>query len=205
MFKEGKHPSLETLIARFGGSTNTAWTDRGYEIWRHPPTGFAIGFVDAKGHAVTWGAPLCPPDRVGEVIRGYIDWCRQDRKLGLIWANADDKTEQVLVNEHHWKALAVTSEQRLDPSAVLNVESKHLDKKVRQARAAGVTINIIKGEVTEDLRLEIDAGIQKWLEGRKGTQIHTTSLRPWAIVEHRTYFVARDKEQKASDNDVCHF
>lgn len=201
MFQEGDHPGLEGLIAKYGDSTNTAWTDPGYEIYRHPPTGYAVGFVPAKGHAVTWGAPLCPADKLSLVIREYIKWCHDERKLGPIWANADEKTEEVLVKEHHWRALAVTSEQRIDPSAVLDPsragpDSKHIEKKVRQGEAAGVTVKMIEGEITQELREEIEEGMQRWLEGRKGAQIHTTSLRPWADVEHRTYFIARDKEQK---------
>lgn len=196
---EAGHPRLEDLIAKYGDSTNTAWTDAGYEIWRHAPTGYAIGFVAAKGHAVTWGAPLCPPEAMSEVVRAYTAWASKERKLGVIWANADARTEGVLVKEHKWRALAVTSEQRLEPAAVDKVgqENKHLEKKVHQAIHAGVTVKMVQGEISTELRKELEDGMHRWLEGRSGAQIHTTSLRPWSDVEHRTYFVARDKEHKA--------
>lgn len=202
MYKEGVHPKLEDLIAKYGDSTNTAWTDKEYEIWRHDPTGAAIGFVEAKGHAVTWGPPLAPPEQLGQVLRAYIQWAKDVRKLGIIWSNADDRTEQILVKQHQWRALAVTSEQRVDPKLVETPSDKHkhVDKKVRQARAAGVTVRMVEGDITEELRAELDEGMHRWMEGRSGAQIHTTAIRPWSDVEHRTYFVARDKDTK-----VCSF
>jgi elongation factor P--beta-lysine ligase len=198
MYKVGEHPKLEDLIAKYGDSTNTAWTDKGYEIWRHEVSGAAVGFVEAKGHAVTWGPPLAPPEQLGEVVRAYIQWSKDVRKLGVIWANADERTEQVLVKRHKWRALAVTSEQRVDPKLVEspNDKQKHVEKKVHQAEAAGVTVKIVEGAITEELRTELDEGMRRWMEGRTGAQIHTTALRPWSDVEHRTYFVARDKDKK---------
>lgn len=196
LYREGVHPRLEDLIAQYGDSTNTAWTDKEYEIWRHEPTGFAIGFVDAKGHAVTWGPPLCPREKLSEVIRAYLRWCKEERKLGVIWANIDERTENLLVREHKWRALAVTSEQRVEPKKIDTMDNKHLDKKIRQAEAAGVTVKLVDGAITEELRKELDEGMHAWMEGRSGAQIHTTNLRPWSDVEHRTYFVARDKDKK---------
>lgn len=54
MRQEG-HPKLEDLISRFGDSTNTAYSDPGYEIWREAESGYAIGFVESKGE---WLASL---------------------------------------------------------------------------------------------------------------------------------------------------
>lgn len=195
LYKEGIHPRLEDLIAKYGDSTNTAWTDKEYELWRHGPTGFVVGFVDAKHHAVTWGPPLCSREKLSEVIRAYLHWCKEERKLGVIWANADERTENVLVKEHKWRALAVTSEQRVDPKRVDTMDNKHLEKKIRQAEVAGVTVRLIEGAITDDLRQELDDGMHRWMEGRTGAQIHTTHLRPWSDVQHRTYFVARDKDK----------
>ena len=110
----------------------------------------------------------------------------------------DDRTEQILVKQHRWRALAVTSEQRVDPKLVQTPSDKHkhVDKKVRQARAAGVTVGMVEGAITEELRAGLDEGMHQWMEGRSGAQIHTTALRPWSDVEHRTYFVARDKDKR---------
>ncbi|KAF8315422.1 aspartyl-tRNA synthetase, cytoplasmic [Clavulina sp. PMI_390] len=204
MYKQGIHPRLEDLIASFGDSTNTAWTDKEYEIWRHEPTGFAVGFVDAKQHAVTWGPPLCPPEALSEVVRAYVIWAKNERKLGVIWANADERTESALVREHNWRALAVTSEQRVMPAKVETMDNKHLEKKIRQAESAGVTVKIVEGPISEELRNELDEGMRAWMEGRTGAQIHTTNLRPWSDVQHRTYFVARNSEQKACGVIVLH-
>jgi hypothetical protein len=53
--KKENHPDLLDLIASYGESTNTAYTDEGYEIWREEATGWALGYVYAKAHVIAWG------------------------------------------------------------------------------------------------------------------------------------------------------
>ena len=43
------HPDLTELIADYGDSTNTAWTDPGYKIWRYQKTGAAVGYIPSHG------------------------------------------------------------------------------------------------------------------------------------------------------------
>lgn len=47
--KLDRHPPLEDLIAKYGDSTSTAWTDAAYEVWRDEASGAAIGFVPGNG------------------------------------------------------------------------------------------------------------------------------------------------------------
>ena len=41
--------------------------------------------------------------------------------------------------------------------------------------------------------------------GRKGTQIHTTNIRPFADVKHRCYFIARDANDKVRGISMVFF
>jgi len=188
------HPDLTDLIAQYGDSTNTAWTDPGYKIWRYEKTGAAIGYSDSHGHSVSWGRPLCPPEELEVVIKGYIDWLK-NQSLKPVWLNVDAKTEKILA-DLSWRALSVTAEQRIHPLDPATQGNKAVQRKVRAAKAAGVTIQMIKGEASVELRQEIDNGIAEWENSREGTQIHTTKIRPWADCQHRVYFIMRDKEGK---------
>jgi len=44
--------------------------------------------------------------------------------------------------------------------------------------------------------MECDERIKEWLANRKGKQAHLTQIRPWADMEHRRYFYAKDKDGK---------
>jgi ergosteryl-3beta-O-L-aspartate synthase len=85
----------------------------------------------------------------------------------------------------------------VDPSKSLRLsEHKDLEKKVRQAQNQHVTVEVIDGEINEQLRAELEEGMRAWQEGRTGSQIHTTQLRPFSDREHRTYIVARNEGKK---------
>ncbi|CED82283.1 Putative cytochrome c oxidase, subunit COX19 [Phaffia rhodozyma] len=212
--KKEKHPKLEDLIAKYGDSTSTAWTDEGYEIWREERHGYAIGFTDSKGHAITWGSPLCPQSALPDVIRDYTDWLKHHRRLKPIWLNCNEGTEQILTNGLHWHALAVTNEQRVSPQGRPknhqandddSDDGRAIEKKVHQAQNKGVTVELIEREIKADLRKEIEDGIARWQENRKSSkQIHTTSIRPFTDAEHRTYLIARNAEGHVVGFTVLH-
>ena len=50
---------LTHLIANYGDAPNTAWLDKRYEIWRHAPTGAAVGFARQGKYVIVIGDPLC--------------------------------------------------------------------------------------------------------------------------------------------------
>lgn len=192
--KKDSHPPLEDLIAEFGDSTNTAWTDEAYEIYRHESTGAAVGFIPSSGHAIIWGYPLCQPELIPEVTTAFVDWLAKDRKLKPLWLNADDRTEKVLAGKLGWRALSVAAEQRFDPEEVDAEDDKNRRQKVHQAEREGVKFSMVEENFPRELKDEIDRKLRDWQANRKGTQVHTTSLRPWADSGHRTYFVAKDKQ-----------
>ncbi|KAF7979700.1 hypothetical protein HWV62_41034 [Athelia sp. TMB] len=190
------HPPLEDLIAKYGDSTNTAWTDPGYKVWRYEKNGAAIGYVDSHGHSVSWGYPLCKPEELPEVINAYVAWLKHNH-LKPIWLNVDARTEKFLAEELGWRALSVTADQRVQCDDPHTQGNKTVQRKVRAAERDGMTFQMIKGEVSAELRAEIDEHILAWQDSREGTQVHTTKLRPWADCQHRTYFISRDKAGKA--------
>ena len=148
-------------------------------------------------YSITWGNPLCEPEEYVEVIKAYIDWVNE-QGLKPIWLNVNAKTENVLNDIFSWRAVSATAEQRLCPLDPGTYQNKNVQHKVRAAKGAGVKIFLISGELSRETRREIDQGILAWQNNRKGTQIHTTELRPWADFKHRTYFIGRDKHDKVS-------
>ncbi|KAF8340653.1 uncharacterized protein EI90DRAFT_3285967 [Cantharellus anzutake] len=192
LFKPEEHPTLPDLISTYGDSTNTAWLDIMYEVWRYGPTGAAIGFVDSKGFAVTWGVPLCPKEDHAKVVAAYLTWLHEERHLKPVWLATDQRTEKFLADAHGWRVLSVISEQRVEMGGDLTVGDKNVQRKRAKAEKDGLKFIVIDDEITPELQGELEKAIRAWQTGRKGTQIHTTNVRPFADVKHRSYFIARD-------------
>jgi aspartyl-tRNA synthetase len=129
------------------------------------------------GHSVSWGYPLCAHEDLAEVIRTYLTWLRHHH-LKPIWLNVDARTEKILSEEMGWRALSVTADQRLSPIDPITRANKHVLRKIRAAERAGMTVKMVKGEISTELRQHIDERVNDWEEAREGTQIHTTQVRP---------------------------
>jgi aspartyl-tRNA synthetase len=129
-----------------------------------------------------------------EVVASYVGWI-SDHGLKLIWLNTGAQTKQYLA-DLGWRVLSVTADQCIYPQDPATLSDKHVQRKVRAVEKMGLKVTMIKGEVSAELRQEIDECIAEWKSSREGTQIHTTQVRPWADCQHRTYFVGRDKDGK---------
>jgi aspartyl-tRNA synthetase len=121
-----------------------------------------------------------------------------ERNLKPIWLNVNARMEKILADELSWRALSVTADQRIHCDDPASHGNKGVQRKVRAAEREGMTVQTIKGEISAEVRQEIDERIQEWQNSRQGTQVHTTKVRPWADCQHRSYFIGRDKDGKVS-------
>lgn len=124
-------------------------------------------------------------------------------RLKPIWLNVDARTERILADDLGWRALSVTADQRVQCDDPRTRGNKTVRRKLRTAEKGGMAVRMVKGEVSAELRGEIDERIRAWQGSREGTQVHTTKLRPWADCRHRTYFVGRDGEGKVCVAFYC--
>jgi aspartyl-tRNA synthetase len=191
---DGELPLLENLIAKYGDATNTSWIDPAWTVWRDRKTGAAVGYIPQNGFAVTFGNPLCEPKQIPAVVRAYLDYLSNE-KLKPVWCCVDAETEKVLANEFGWSALTAVAEERINPTEVdPEKHDRNLRKKLHRAEKSGVKLIDVEGLVDPEVKKEIDERVEDWKRGRKGTQIHLTSVRPWDDEVHRKYFYARDAE-----------
>ena len=189
-------PSLEDLIVMYGDSSNTTWVEDRFQVWRHGPTGAALGFALSKEHySIVWGNPLCEPSQYPEVVNAFLEHCdKQGWKP--IWACANERLEKYLAQRRGWHAVMCVQDDRLDPTKAKPEQNKEVRKHIRGAEKKGCTIVEEPGVPNEAVRKEIDEVIKQWKAGRKGTQVHTTNVEPWRDTEHRKYFYARNAEGK---------
>ncbi|KAL2158805.1 hypothetical protein VTH06DRAFT_3997 [Thermothelomyces fergusii] len=195
-------PPVEKLIANYGDATNTSWLDDRYKIWRHEPTGAAIGYAEENGYALVMGNPLCDPHQYQPVIRAFLKHMRGHKDLRPIWLLVGAEVEEILGSKLGWRTLSCVAEERVP------IESaKKVAKKERQAEDAGVTVHELPmGEpVPQELRDRCDRKIAEWKANRKGSrQVHITEVRPWVDMEHRRYLWAETKEGEIAALCVLH-
>lgn len=185
------------MIATYGDATNTSWLDPFWEVWRDTKTGAAVGYREHNGYAITFGNPLCEQHQIAEVARSYLHYIQDEKKLKPVWCCVDMETERVLAQDFGWSAVTAVAEERFNPTEVEPEKNdKNVRRKVHRAERDGVKIINVDGEPDDELKKEIDVRLEDWREGRKGTQVHLTGLRPWDDPKHRKYFYARDAQGK---------
>ncbi|KAI0737608.1 aspartyl-tRNA synthetase cytoplasmic [Daedaleopsis nitida] len=194
--RRGEIPPLENLIARYGDATNTSWTDPAWSVWRDRATGAAVGYIPQDGFAVTFGNPLCAPEQIPRVVKAYLAFVHEEG-LKPVWCCVDKSTERYLADELGWGAVIAVAEERINPTEVDPAETdKTVRRKIHRAEREGVKIVEVGQEMDAQVRAQLEARCKEWEEGRKGTQIHLTGVRPFDDMQHRRYFYAVDKENK---------
>lgn len=180
------------LIAAYGDATNTSWLDPFWTVWRDPRTGAAVGYVEENKFAIAFGNPLCDPKHMSQVVRSFLHYIQDERKLKPIWSCVDKSCERVLAHELGWSAVSAIAEERFNPTEVEPEKNdKTVRRKVHRAEREGVKVIEVDGEVDRHTRELINIRLTDWESHRKGTQVHLTGLRPFDDPKHRKYFYAK--------------
>lgn len=193
---DGNLPALEDLIAKYGDSSNTTWVEDKFKVWRHEPTGAAVGYAPSvHSYCIIWGNPLCEHSQYPEVVDAFLQWA-EEQQYKPIWACVNQEVEKILAKTKGWRAVVCVQEDILDPTKVNPEENKEVRKHIRAAQKKGCKIIEEEGEPSDEIKKEIDVVIKEWKAHRRGTQVHATNIEPWRDIQHRRYFYARDAEGK---------
>ncbi|CAG8975371.1 hypothetical protein HYALB_00009512 [Hymenoscyphus albidus] len=206
---------LEKLIANYGDAANTSWLDKRYNVYRHPSTGAAQGYIIHNGFAIAVGDPLCAKSQYPQIISAFLQFLKDNRQhkshsehkeLKPIWMIAGKEVEEYVGEKFLWRTLACAAEERANPRDNPALKDQDLARKVRHAEKEGVkNIEVPFGKaIPDELRSRIDGGIASWQAGRKGTQIHLTQIRPWIDQEHRRYYYATNPRDEILAICVLH-
>ena len=189
---------IEKLIANYGDASNTSWLDDRYQVWRHSPTGAAIGYVPSTNSkfAIIVGNPLCASHQYSRVITDFLHWLKTVVQLRPIWILVGKQVEEILGEKLGWNTLSCTAEKRVNKS--LPEYDEEVIRKIRRAKSQGIVITEFPfgTPVPEDVKRKCDERIKDWLHNRKGTQVHLTNINPWKDVSHRRYFIAEGSDDK---------
>lgn len=187
------------LIAKYGDATNTSWLDPAWEVWRHDPTGGAVGYIAERGYAVTFGNPLCAPDQLPQLIKAYIKHMKRVRHLKPVWCCVGAQVEEYLAEKLGWSAVMAVAEERLDPTELNVNRDRNLKRKIHKAEREKVQVHELDRDPDETFREKVQKRIEDWQAARKGTQVHLTGVYPFDDMAHRKYYYATDKDGTVSN------
>ena len=140
---------------------------------------------------------MCDPKQTSRVVRSYLHYIQDEKKLKPIWACVDDACERVLAHELGWSAVSAIVEERFNPTEVdPEKNDKTVRRKIHHAEREGVKIVEVDREVDKHTQELINERLADWEAHRKGTQVHLTGLRPFDDSKHRKYFYAKDSNGK---------
>lgn len=186
---------LEKLIANYGDAANTSWLDPRYHVWRHPSTGAAQGYVIHNNYVIAVGTPLCAKAQLPQVVSAYLQYLKEEHsKLRPLWMIVGSEVEEYLGEKFEWRTISCIAEERANPRDNPAMKDKDLSRKVRHAEAEGVKnqeYSTKDGPISDEFKAKVDARVQDWQKGRKGTQVHLTQIRPWVDEAHRRYYYAQ--------------
>lgn len=156
-----------------------------------------IGYVPSGSHFVVLGSPLCDHDRriETEVLLAFHNWCKSKKKSPLFLC-VGALTQSILCEDLGYRGIQAAIEEVVpEPSGwdVKHNGDKEMRRHVRKAEEE-IEVNVVKGEPDDDLRREIEEGIESWQAHRTGAQIHTSELKPWRDPEHRIFIYGRKRE-----------
>lgn len=133
-----------------------------------------------------WGNPLVSDVKaLGSTANAFVSWARS-QGLVPVWCCIDANLEKAMANLG-WSTVDCIYEDVLHPAHVMQMTSdsnkgkegqhavKDLKKNLRRAEKAGVVVSEATGKWTEQMRRDVNDGIERWKKNRAGPQIASVS------------------------------
>lgn len=188
----------EACVRKWGGSTTDAVLDPACKIFRIPEANGLIGYRVENGCAIVFGEPVCPPLEMSNLIASFSEYCIKE-KLKIIYLVVSEEFSLWVIQNGHCKAMIEYGEELIldpheDPSKKEGVRASLVRRKVRHALHEKVTVS----EYTpfDD---QIESGIAlvgaKWLQTRKGPQIHFSNVHSFDHRSGKRWFYAEKSGQ----------
>ena len=108
---------MRTLLERHGGGTlGFLGTWHGTSYWFADDLDAGVSFRLENGVALAISDPVCAPERLDEVVAGFVDYCDRHGWTPVFYS-AHEATREA-TDRLGWHAISVGEETRIDPSVV---------------------------------------------------------------------------------------
>lgn len=185
-------------VRKWGGSTTDAILDPLSKIFTIPGVDGLVGYREAHGCAVVYGDPVCSDSQTKNLVQAFHAFC-SNTQLKIIYLVISEEFGKWLIQHHFCNTLIEYGEELfLNP---------HDDPRKKEGVHASLVRRKARHAIKEDVKAfeytisdtQIEKGIlevgQKWLENRKGPQIHFSHVRSFDYRQGKRWFYA-EKEGK---------
>lgn len=181
-----------TLLRRHGwNATSFQSLEAGFAYWFDGDDA-CVAYVETRRARVVAGAPICAPERLGEVARRFAEAARAAGRRCVFVA-----AESRLAEAAGLEAVQIGEQPIWDPTqweATL-AKARSLREQLRRARAKGVTVRRLGADALRDpegpLRRTIAALIERWLHDKPMAPLgFLVDVQPFDFPDERRYFVA---------------
>ncbi|HEX4462754.1 MAG TPA: DUF2156 domain-containing protein [Polyangia bacterium] len=179
------------LVRRHGwNATSFQSLEADFEYWFDGDDA-CVAYVETRGARVVAGAPLCAPERVGDVVRRFIAAARADGRRCAFFA-----AEGRLVEDAALAAMPIGEQPVWDPTrweATL-AGARSLREQLRRAVNKGVRVRAVASDELapeRPLRRAIATLIERWQHARPMAPMgFLVDVQPFDFAAERRYFVA---------------
>ena len=181
------------LVRRHGwNATSFQSLEADFEYWFDGEDA-CVAYVETRGARVVAGAPLCAPERLGEVVRGFVAAARADGKRCSFFA-----AESRLVESAGLSAMQVGEQPVWDPASweatLATAGARSLREQLRRAANKGVRVRLVSPDELapeRPLRQAITTLIERWQHARPMAPMgFLVDVQPFEFAAERRYFVA---------------
>lgn len=180
-------------VRKWGGSTTDGILDPTCQIFRIPGMEGLIGYRAENECAIVFGDPVCPEDQTKNLTQAFHEHCAKEH-LKIIYLIVSEEFALWLIQNEYCKTMIEYGEELVldpheDPRKKTGVNASLVRRKVRHALHEGVSV---QEYIPFDDRIEKGITLvgEKWLEARKGPQIHFSHVHSFNHREGKRWFYA---------------
>ncbi len=176
------------------------WNSTAYQIlnpgisyWFTRDRGAVVGFIRRARYVLVAGAPVCPPDAIGEVVREFEAEC-SGKGLKVCYVCAGERLRVQVARTGMHAVVAIGAQPVWNPAGWSSVVAGRpsLRAQLRRARNKGVAVEEVQAHSAAG-DAEIARVLDEWMRGRLLPPMEFLT-RPGAlrgVVEDRLVLVAR--------------
>lgn len=188
---------LVDKVRLWGGVATDAILDPNCKIFEDPAIDGIIGYRLESNHVVVYGNPVCPPEKSYALALSFESFCKErewsSTYVGVTGSFADWAFKNICgIKVEFGHELYINPHS--DPRERTGDNASLVRRKVRHAQKEGAFVQ----EYTDydpDFEEALDKVRKKWLQARKGPQVHISPVRLFEDRTGKRWFYAKRGEE----------
>jgi phosphatidylglycerol lysyltransferase len=194
------------LVLQHGwNATSYQIVNPGIRHWFSRSGDAVVGYVAYAGFRVVAGAPVCPFERLADVVIEFEDAAKRERQE-VCYFGAEARLDGILASSPSHSRALLGAQPAWNPAHWDRTINKHKSLRAQLNRASNKSVTVVEYEPQQAMAAkDLQRVLEKWLEGRGLPPLHFL-IEPATLdrLVDRRIFVARHGEA-GTDEPVAAF